>query len=173
MPSISLFIPWSNTLNRIFARAVLTSSSGGPSRINLSRVNPSVRDGVLLNAARLVFRGIVEPAARGSVGTALVVLASELALCLPGDRLRAWRRVGEMSLECASRSFCCVSTVAELLVMILAAAPRLCADCSLRNVLCVRGVGGGGGWSSTPTKGGGKKEGNASLVGLCISTYCL
>lgn len=144
------------------ASAPLTSSSGGPSRTSLSRLNVSAADGVLFNAARFACKDADELAARRFGGLALP-LASELALCLWGDRLRAWRRVGEMSLECTSRSFCWVSTVDELLV-ILEAAPRLCADWSLRKVLWVRGV--RGLCSSTLSEDGVKKEGIVSLGGL-------
>lgn len=181
MPSVSLFIPWSSTLNRMAARAAPTSSSGGPSRTSLSKLKGSAADGVLLTAARLA-KDVDELAGRRAGGLALP-LASELDLCLCGDRLRAWRRVGETSLECTSRSFCRASTadevgmpemmpdMPEILVMpvmaaILLAAPRLCADWSLRSVLCVRGVRGVG--SSMPSDGGGKREGIVPLVGLGI-----
>lgn len=191
MPSASLFMPWSSTLKRMAARAASTSSSGGPSRISLSKLKGSAADGVLLRAARLARNDVDELAARRVGGLAL---ASELALCLCGDRFRAWRRVGEMSLECTSRSLCWASTadeagmpemmpeMPETLVMlvkpvkpvmpaILFAAPRLWADWSLRSVLCVRGVRGVG--SSMPSDGGGNREGIASLVGLGIVTLAL
>jgi hypothetical protein len=169
MPSLSLLIPWSKTFRRALSSAARMSLSGGPSRSRRSSDIVSAAGDVRTMVRRCLVRDTAVVLGR----KLKCIGASLLARVLPpaGERLLKTRRVGLASRPAKSRSLCCEISPgggpeAEAL---RAAAPKLCADWSLRSWRWARGEGGA---CRSVMDRPGASAGRGSRDGLDMSMVC-